>query len=199
MSDFWFPISVWCLMSDVWYLIYIWCLMSEVWCLMSDVRRLVSRSQMSDVWCVICLVSDVRRLMSADLRRLISAMCYVWRLLSNMSGVWCQMSDVWCLKSYDWCQEVRCQTSDVWYVWCLMSDVWCQQIWDVWFLPCVMSDVCCLICLVSDVRCQTSYVWSHMSGVKKSDVRLPICDICLMLDVRHLCQILDIWCVICAA
>ena len=130
MSDFWFPISVWCLMSDVWNLIYIWCLMSDVWCLMSDVRRLVSRSQMSDVWCVICLVSDVRRLMSADLRRLISAMCYVWRLLSN-------------------------------------------------------------ICLVSDVRCQTSDVWSHMSGVKKSDVRLPICDICLMLDVRRLmCEVI---------
>ena len=139
MSDFWFPISVWCLMPDVWYLIYIWCLMSEVWCLMSDVRRLVSRSQMSDVWCVICLVSDVRRLMSADLRRLISAICYVWRLLSNMSGVWCQMSDVWCLKSYVWCQEVRCQTSDLWH----MSHVRCQT--SVSDFRHLMCDICSLV------------------------------------------------------
>ena len=147
---------------------------------------------------VCCQTSDVPRCQTSDFRYLYDVWCQTFDIW-YISGVWCQKSDVWCLMSDVWCQEVRCQTSDVWYVWCLMSGVWCQQMWDVWFLLCVMSDVCCLICLVSDVRCQTSYVWSHMSGVKKSDVRLPICDICLMLDVRHLCQILDIWCVICAA
>ena len=70
-----------------------------------------------------------------------------------MSDVWCMMSDIRCLRADVWFQisEVRRLKSDVWYQ---TSDV-----------TCLMSDVWCVICLMSNLRCLTSYVRRLMSNV----------------------------------
>ena len=70
-----------------------------------------------------------------------------------MSDVWCMMSDIRCLRADVWFQisDVRRLKSDVWYQ---TSDV-----------TCLMSDVWCVICLMSNLRCLTSYVRRLMSNV----------------------------------
>ena len=129
-----------CLLSDVWYkqmsldvwcLIYIWCLMSDVWC-----------KQMSDIWLPIyiwCLILCIRCLMT-----------HYRCLIIDVRYLVCKM-----------CQEVRCQTSDVWY----MYDVCCQQMSDVWF---------------------PKYVWCLILYIRRqmTDYR------CIIIDVRRLmCKI----------
>ena len=119
--------------------------MSDVWCQTFYLTHLVS-----DVW---CLMSDVSCQMS-DLRRLKS---HVWYQTSDVT---CLMSDVWCMMS-----DIRCLRADVWFqisdVGRLQSDVWYQTS-DV---TCLMSDVWCVICLMSNLRCLTSYVRLLMSNV----------------------------------
>ena len=170
-SDF----LVWCLMSDVWYLIYIWCLMSEVRRLMSDVRRLVSRSQISGVWCVICLVADARRLITDVCCQ---QMWDVWFLLCLMSDVWCLI----CLVS-----DVRCQTSNVWQ----MSDVRCQM---------SVSDFRHLMCNICSLSLLGVLSWSIVRANLSVTSQLMVesrnyqgqnawelgCDICMISDVRQL-------------
>ena len=70
-----------------------------------------------------------------------------------MSDVWCTMSDIRCLRADVWFQisDVRRLQSDVWYQ---TSDV-----------TCLTSDVWCVICLMSNLRCLTSYVRRLMSNV----------------------------------
>ena len=63
------------------------------------------------------------------------------------------MSDIRCLRADVWFQisDVRRLQSDVWYQ---TSDV-----------TCLTSDVWCVICLMSNLRCLTSYVRRLMSNV----------------------------------